>query len=99
VHRIAMFLRHRPPGSNTQSTENHMHPHFPRLLPLSPLALAVLLAMPHSQALAQQSVEEIIVTADFRQGALDDIPASITVLDADLIEKRNARHLEDLLLN
>ncbi|HWK54781.1 MAG TPA: TonB-dependent receptor [Hyphomicrobiales bacterium] len=69
-----------------------MHRHLPRLLSLSPLALATSIAL-------AQPVEEIIVTADFRQGALDDIPGSITVLDADLIEKRNARHLEDLLLN
>ncbi|MES2624848.1 MAG: TonB-dependent receptor, partial [Pseudomonadota bacterium] len=44
-------------------------------------------------------IEEIIVTADFRQATINDIPASISVLDSALIQSKNALHLEDLLLN
>ncbi|MBT5483560.1 MAG: TonB-dependent receptor [Gammaproteobacteria bacterium] len=49
--------------------------------------------------LAQPVLEEIVITADYRQNALDDIPASITILDAQTIANKNAQHLEDILLN
>ncbi len=52
-----------------------------------------------SQTLAQDRIEEIIVTADFRESSLNDIPASITVLDRALIQRKSAQHLEDVLLN
>ena len=48
---------------------------------------------------AQDVLEEIIVTADFRKNALEDIPASISVIDTEVMERRNAQHLEDILLN
>lgn len=64
---------------------------------------ALLLAMAgcgvQAQAQNASAVEEIIVTADFRQGSLDSIPASIVVLDSALIQQKNALHLEDILLN
>lgn len=44
-------------------------------------------------------IEEIIVTADFRQAAVNSIAASIKVLDSKLMQQKNASHLEDLLLN
>ena len=44
-------------------------------------------------------IEEIVVTADFRQAAINDIPASISVLDKALIQRKNALHLEDVLLD
>jgi len=49
--------------------------------------------------LAQPVLEEIIVTADFRQSAVEDIAASISVIDPDTMSKKNAQHLEDILLN
>lgn len=49
------------------------------------------------EALAQQVVEEIIVTGEFRDTALDDLPASITVINAQDIEERAARHLDEVL--
>lgn len=60
------------------------------------LALAVSIT---AQAQAQTPIEEVIVTADFRQTRLDAIPASITVLDSELMREKNAQHLEDVLLN
>lgn len=51
------------------------------------------------QGHAQTSIEEIIVTADFRASTLNNIPASITVLDSTLMRRKNALHLEDVLLN
>ncbi|MGV3591656.1 MAG: TonB-dependent receptor, partial [Gammaproteobacteria bacterium] len=61
------------------------------------LLLGIALA---SQAHAQSAgIEEIVVTADFRASTLNDIPASISVVDSELIARRNALHLEDVLLN
>ncbi len=42
-------------------------------------------------------IEEVVVTADYRKAAINDISASITVLDHRLIQQRGARHLEDIL--
>ena len=64
-----------------------------RLLALLPLQLAAL------PAIAQPILEEIIVTADYRQSAQDDIAASISVIDVDTMARKNAQHLEDVLLN
>ena len=50
-------------------------------------------------ALAQPVLEEIVVTADYRLNVIDDIPASISVIDADTMSRKNAQHLEDILLN
>lgn len=44
-------------------------------------------------------LEEIIVNADYRQSKASDIFSSVTVLDASLIRKKNAQHLEDILFN
>jgi len=65
---------------------------LPRLLAITTLPCA-------SFVCAQPVLEEIIVTADFRQAAVDDIPASIAVVDADVMARKNAQHLEDILLN
>jgi iron complex outermembrane receptor protein len=50
-------------------------------------------------AQAQTSVEEIIITADFRRNTLNDMAASVSVLDEQLIASKNALHLEDILSN
>ena len=74
-----------------------------RLLALLPLTTATLTisAPPLSaQPLSRQpELEEIIVTADYRQLAQDDIAASISVIDVDTMARKNAQHLEDVLLN
>lgn len=44
-------------------------------------------------------LEEIIVNADYRQSKVNDISSSVTVLDANLIQQKNAQHLEDILFN
>jgi outer membrane receptor protein involved in Fe transport len=62
------------------------------------LLLALAAATP-TFAQENPGIEEIIVTADFRASSLNAIPASITVLDSELMQRKNALHLEDLLLN
>ena len=71
-----------------------MHRHSP----LS-LALTAALAGWTPGSLAQPSIEEVIVSADFRNSQLQNLPASASVLDEALIASRNALHLEDVLLN
>jgi iron complex outermembrane recepter protein len=66
------------------------------ILPLSLFALTPLAA---AQQASQPEIQEIIVSADFRGSGIDQISASISVLDSLLIQQRNAQHLEDLLIN
>ena len=50
-----------------------------------------------SFSFAEINLEEVIVTSDFREAQLKNIPTSISVIDAEIIQQRNSRHLEDLL--
>lgn len=60
--------------------------------PVSLLSLAL-----SSLASAQATLPEVNVTADFRQASVTDIPASISVIDEQLVQQRAAAHLEELL--
>ena len=62
------------------------------------IAAAIALAIPliASTSLAN-TIEEIIVTGDFRDIDLQEMPASVTVMTAEDIERRSAQHLEQLL--
>jgi outer membrane receptor protein involved in Fe transport len=42
-------------------------------------------------------IEEIVVTADFRERPLDEFPASVTVLGAELVEQLSVQHFEELV--
>ena len=42
-------------------------------------------------------LEEIIVTADFRERAASELPASVTVLSADEIAQHALQHFEELV--
>jgi outer membrane receptor protein involved in Fe transport len=46
---------------------------------------------------ADKDIQEIIVTSDFREGLLKNIPTSISVIDAEVISQRNSNHLEQIL--
>ena len=48
-------------------------------------------------ATASDRLEEVLVTAEFRDTALMDVSASISVLDQSLIQQRGAQHLEEIL--
>ncbi len=50
-----------------------------------------------SSVVSAQAIDEIVVTADFRGRALRDLPASVTVFDADEIEQRAVQHFEELV--
>ena len=47
--------------------------------------------------LQAQQIEEIVVTADFRERSVADLPASITVFDKAQIEQRAVQHFEELV--
>lgn len=63
------------------------------------LLLGIVATLPAYAQTNSAAIEEIVVTADFRASALNDIPASISVLDRTLMQRKNALHLEDVLLN
>ena len=44
-----------------------------------------------------EPIEEVVVYGDFRERAASDLPASVTVLDAEEIEDRSVQHFEDLI--
>jgi iron complex outermembrane recepter protein len=49
------------------------------------------------RSFAQPAPEVIVVTGEFRDAALDDLPASISVLQADDLAARAAHHLDEAL--
>lgn len=48
---------------------------------------------------ADEILDEIIVTADFRERTAAELPSSITVLDAEQIEQRAVQHFEELVFS
>jgi len=44
-----------------------------------------------------ETIDEIVVFADFRERAASDVPASITVLDSEEIESMAVQHFEELI--
>lgn len=50
-----------------------------------------------ASAVADNGIEEVIVSASFRDTTVQEIPASITVINAETITRRGAQHLDDLL--
>ena len=50
-----------------------------------------------SQIFAENSeIDEIIVTADFRERPLTEIPSSVTVIDSSFVEEAAVQHFEEL---
>ena len=71
-----------------------MNPRHPVLI-LGTVITSLLVALPI--AAEAQAIEEIIVTADFRERAASEIPASVTALDAAAIDKLAVQHFEELI--
>lgn len=46
---------------------------------------------------AQETIDEIKVTADFRNRALSDVPFSVSVMDAEFIDAVAVQHFEELI--
>lgn len=58
---------------------------------------AMLLLATGLPALAETELEEVVVTARLREQAIQDTPASISVVSGELIRQRQAEHIEELL--
>ncbi len=64
---------------------------FPRLL------LVALLVCALGSARADEDIEEIVVTADYRERPLAELPASASVLDGEQVEALAVQHFEELV--
>ncbi|MDX1481355.1 MAG: TonB-dependent receptor plug domain-containing protein [Woeseiaceae bacterium] len=60
------------------------------------IVAATFVAMP-SGATADDALEEIVVTADFRGRVAADLPSSVTVIDAEEIRASTVQHFEELV--
>ncbi len=58
--------------------------------------MAIAAAMP-AAAEEDSVVDEIVVTADFRERSVKELPASVSVLDAEFIEASAVQHFEELV--
>lgn len=76
-----------------------MNRHSPVTQSFSKTALGIALLSVAFNCLAQAPLEEVVVTADFRHNNINNVAASVIVLDENLIASKNALHLEDILLN
>ncbi len=63
----------------------------------SALAAIVLSTCLPEAGLSQETLDEIVVTADFRGRTARDIPSAISVLDASTIEESSIQHFEELV--
>lgn len=50
-----------------------------------------------ASAIAEEVLEEIVVTADFRGRSAAELPASVTVIDQETIERAAVQHFEELI--
>ncbi len=57
----------------------------------------VLILVLPSVTFAQEIVEEIIVTADYRERAVSELPASISILNFETINEAAVQHFEELI--
>lgn len=60
------------------------------------LPLALMIASGSALA-ATGTLPEVIVTADYRKTKAQEIPSSLTIISEQVIEQRNAQHLEEIL--
>jgi iron complex outermembrane receptor protein len=65
--------------------------------PVSRIVVAVFSLMLAGLAVAEEAIEEIIVTADFRERPARELPASISLLESEFIEQVAIQHFEELV--
>ena len=58
---------------------------------------ALLTILTASSVIAEEAIDEIVVTADFRGRSVTDLPASVSVLDASFVEETAVQHFEELV--
>lgn len=67
------------------------------LLRHSVVIYLVIVAAPEATAETKHDIDEIVVTADLRGRTIEELPASISVLDADQVEALSVQHFEELV--
>jgi iron complex outermembrane receptor protein len=67
---------------------------FPCLL-CGPLAASILLAQPADSA--EDTLDEIVVTAGLRSASVAELPQSVTVIDRGTLRAAGVEHFEDVL--
>ena len=65
--------------------------------PSRQVAAFLFVALLPALAWSQESLDEIVVTADFRGRTTSELPASVTVLDAERIRESAVQHFEELI--
>jgi outer membrane receptor protein involved in Fe transport len=58
---------------------------------------ALLLVSLANSVVADEAIDEILVTADFRERPVTELPSSVSVLDADFIAATAVQHFEELV--
>ena len=61
------------------------------------VSAALLLVLFTGSAIAEDAIDEIVVTADFRGRTANELPSSISILDASVIEEAAVQHFEELV--
>jgi len=59
--------------------------------------LAICLLLPCVAFSADDTLEEIVVTASLRSTSVADLPQSVTVIDRDALQGAGVQHFEDVL--
>ncbi len=70
---------------------------YPVKCVLHRVAVALLSIFLAQVVVAEETLEEIIVTADFRERSIAEVPLSVTVLDRATIEQAAVQHFEELI--
>ena len=64
---------------------------------LARISAALLSVLVYLPAAAEEVVDEIIVTADFRERPADEMPTSVSVLTGEQIREAGQQHFEELV--
>ena len=64
---------------------------------LARTSAALLPVLVASSALAEEIIDEIIVTADFRERPASELPSSVSVLTGEQIREAGQQHFEELV--
>ena len=70
---------------------------FNRLAPVFVCLAGALAQLSPLSSLADEVIEEIVVTADYRERSLSELPSSVTVLDRQTINESAVQHFEELI--
>lgn len=65
--------------------------------PFARIPAALLSVLVTCTAIADEAIDEIVVTADFRGRTANELPASVSIIDASVIQEAAVQHFEELV--